>query len=343
MKNEENTIDVGVDTELSDTKDAEFVSDNSVSHTEEPVSSDGEETTDINAEITVAHTLFDEYESEYPEAVAEEKDEPSESVTDEETNPDSTGEDAESVDEDTTVDNVEESDYGSEDADEDIPSPTDDREDEVEDDPELLAFPKEDEIKTEKPKRIHAIFEFVELFVFTLAAVFIITSFFFKYSIVDGGSMNNTLYDEDKLILYCFMYEPECGDVIVLEDLSIPVKELQKPLVKRVIAVGGQTVRIAKDGVYVDGVKLDEPYVYTNETSYSYTVDKDNLSKLLLPEITDIQSGEYYELVVPEGEIFFMGDHRNDSSDSRVIGTVSEDSVLGKVIYRFAPNFDKID
>ena len=180
----------------------------------------------------------------------------------------------------------------------------------------------------ERSRKVDSLFDFIELFVFTLAAVFIITSFFFRYSIVKGPSMMNTLEDGDKLLLTSFMYEPECGDVIVFHVENAPSGE--DVWVKRVIATEGQTVRITYNDVYVDGEKLIEPYVYTGDYGspgrYHYFDRED----------------KYLELVVPEGEVFVMGDHRNNSSDSRVIGTVEESAILGKVIYRFFP-FDSME
>lgn len=199
----------------------------------------------------------------------------------------------------------------------------------------------------EKPRRVDSLFDFIELFVFTLAAVFVITSFFFRYSIVDGGSMENTLHDDEKLILRSIFYTPECGDVVVVQDKSTSLKD---PIVKRVIAVGGQTVKFTRDAVYVDGVKLDEPYVYTadyknpfgGEDVYRYSVYP---SDPLLPLVTDREDGVFYEITVPDGEIFVMGDHRNNSKDSRDIGTLHEDAIIGKVVLRFLPfsEFGKIE
>ena len=198
----------------------------------------------------------------------------------------------------------------------------------------------------EKPRRVDNLFDFIELFVFTLIAVFIITSFFFRYSIVDGGSMQNTLEDDEALILRSFLYTPECGDIVVVQDKSTALKD---PIVKRIIAVGGQTVKFTRDAVYVDGVELDEPYVYTGdyenpfggEDIYRYSVYP---SDALLPIVTAREDGVFYEITVPEGEIFVMGDHRNNSKDSRDIGTIHEDAIIGKVVLRFLPfnNFGKI-
>ena len=185
-----------------------------------------------------------------------------------------------------------------------------------------------------KPRRIDSIFDFIELFIFTLAAVFIITSFFFKYSNVVGDSMQNTLQSGEKLVLRSFLYNPKPGDVVVIDDRS-----LTDPIVKRVIAVGGQRVKITKNAIYVDGERLFEDYVYIDAPGgkYVYSVMP---CEALLDNLIGYKEGEYYEILVPENEIFVMGDHRNKSYDSRDIGTLHEDSILGKAVIRFYP-FDK--
>ena len=169
----------------------------------------------------------------------------------------------------------------------------------------------------EKPRKIDGRFDFVELFIFTLLAVMIITSFFFRHTMVKGASMENTLHEGEHLIISDLFYTPKPGDIIVCEDYTTAIR---KPIVKRVIAVGGDEVKITKFGeVYVNGKLLEETYVYIDDLGYKFRP---------------------LELTVPVGELFVMGDHRNDSIDSRDIGTVSEDSVLGRVLIRFYP-FDK--
>ena len=195
--------------------------------------------------------------------------------------------------------------------------------------------------KKKKPKkedgtrRVDALFDFIELFVFTLAAVLFITSFFIRHSVVDGDSMLGTLHDGENLLISDLFYEPERGDIIVVDDHSTLLK---KPIIKRVIAVEGDVVRITKYGVLVNGEPLVEDYVFTDNSDYLYEVYPS--AALMTNETLVIKAGEYYELTVPEGELFVMGDHRNKSTDSRQIGTVDEDAVLGKVILRFYP-FDK--
>ncbi len=178
----------------------------------------------------------------------------------------------------------------------------------------------EEKYDPKKPRKVDSRFDFVELFVFTLVAVMILMSFFFRHSIVNGASMENTLHNGEHLIISDFFYTPKRGDVIVCEDHTT---KLKYPIVKRVIAVGGDKIEIKEDGVYVNGVAENATYVYTDNPAYKYDP---------MPEFE-----------VPKGQLFVMGDHRDNSTDSRdqlMLGTVSEDSVLGKVLLRFYP-FDK--
>ena len=166
----------------------------------------------------------------------------------------------------------------------------------------------EDAPKTETPaentqRRIDGIFDILEMFVFALAFVLIAMAFCFRHSVVDGPSMMDTLQDGEHLIISSLFYTPKQGDIVVVQDASKEDvnRNLAKPIVKRVIATEGQTVKIyydtqsEKNVVYVDGILLDEPYVYIDESNYQY---------------------HSLETTVPEGCVFLMGDHRNNSTDS---------------------------
>ena len=150
----------------------------------------------------------------------------------------------------------------------------------------------------------------------TLTIVLTILLFTFAGRIisVDGNSMLPTLHHGDLLLLRSAGYTPEQGDIVVLtKDFSYHVGD---SIVKRVIAVGGQTVRIDYgDGtVYVDGVALDEPYIK---------------ERMVRPSGETIE-----ELTVPEGSVFVMGDNRNDSSDSRIyeLGAIDNRYIIGKMV-----------
>ncbi len=194
-------------------------------------------------------------------------------------------------------------------------------------------------VKRKRPEReigsrgIDTLFDFLELFIFTFVAVLLVTTFLFRHSVVSGDSMMNTLHDEDKLIISDLFYTPDYGDIVVVEDHTAGITS---PIVKRVIALEGDTVRVTYDAIWVNGEPLDESeYVFTDGIQYFYDLSdhiyfKDYESYAFIP-------AEYYEFRVPADEIYVLGDHRNDSTDSRKRGTVREDSVLGRVIVRFYP------
>ncbi len=181
----------------------------------------------------------------------------------------------------------------------------------------------EDGYDEKKPRTIDKLFDFVELITFTVVAVFILTTVLFKHAVVDGPSMEGTLFDGEHLIVSDLFYSPKAGDVIVFEDFTL-ADELKKPIVKRVVATGGDTVMITDDGtVYVNGKPFNDKYKYVSGGAYiNYSTN------------TYAQNKEYK---VPEGHIFVLGDNRNDSTDSRFFGAISENTVLGEVKFRIFP------
>jgi len=171
-------------------------------------------------------------------------------------------------------------------------------------------------------KTAKAIYEVIEMLAFTVMTVLLLTVLVCRNAVVDGPSMQNTLQNGEPLLLSDLFYTPKQGDIVVFDDLSISDRSpgRSSALVKRVIAVGGQHVSIREDGVYVDGEKLVEDYVFIDDASFSYE-----------------KRGHLTELDVPEGYLFVMGDHRNNSLDSRSFGLVDERAVLGRVLLRLLP------
>jgi len=163
----------------------------------------------------------------------------------------------------------------------------------------------------------------------TMALIFLVIFFTLVGRVirVDGSSMVPTLHHGDLMLLQSIGYTPKQGDVVVLRKPGFPPPpEDTAPIVKRVIAVGGQHVRVDYDAhtVYVDDVPLDEPYI--NE------VMKD-------PHHSSLN---VLDVVVPEGSIYVMGDNRNRSSDSRheLLGTVDNRYVLGRALWVVLPFSD---
>ena len=172
-------------------------------------------------------------------------------------------------------------------------------------------------VRCEKETRVaQNIFSWVESFVWAVLAIAILLTFFIRPFGVVGHSMNPTLHTGDRVILSSFCFKPERGDIVV----STQPNSIQDRLIKRVIAVGGDTVDIDfnQGVVYVNGKALDEKYVNTP---------------------TNKREDFVGPITVPKGKVFLMGDNRNDSSDSRTnaIGLVDENYIVGKVILRIYP------
>ena len=175
--------------------------------------------------------------------------------------------------------------------------------------------PKKGLFGRKKPKEKKSVKQEIREWVVSLAValivVFVIQTFFFRIIDVDGPSMEPTLINTDKVVITDLFYTPHNGDIVIISH----AQEYAKPLVKRVIATAGQELKLdyKNNAVYVDGEKLDEPYIQ------GVTVQGD------VPE-------EELNGVVPEGKVFVMGDNRGISLDSRYrqIGFIDESLIIGK-------------
>ena len=169
------------------------------------------------------------------------------------------------------------------------------------------------QIEKNQKKSNESVYDIASIVITAILLVCIFFTFFFKISTVSGTSMENTLHDGDKLVISAISKDVKYGDVVVTSQPNV----IEKVLIKRVIAVGGQTVWFDEKTkkVVVDGKTLDEPYI---------------------KEEMRFQPSMYSLFTVPEGQVFVMGDNRNDSADSRsaYIGTIDERYIVGKVVYR---------
>ena len=167
--------------------------------------------------------------------------------------------------------------------------------------------------------RGQSVLEWYEALISAALVMVLLFSFFFRIIQVDGRSMVPTLANGDKLIVWGAGYQPQRGDVVIVDSYTT----YGKPLVKRVIAKGGDVVEIDyfTGTVMVNGEVLQEDYI-AEPTYLGYDIA--------------------FPYTVPEGELFVMGDNRNESLDSRssYIGCIDERDILGKVLLRFLPFSD---
>lgn len=164
------------------------------------------------------------------------------------------------------------------------------------------------------------LYTWIQAMVTAVVAVVLLFTFGVRLISVNGPSMQDTLYTGDELLIvnaaYCNF---KAGDVVVINDYNAQ-GQLSETLVKRIVAVGGQTIDIdfAAGIVYVDGQPLDEPYI--KEPTYEF-------------------EGTQFPVTLAEDEVFVMGDNRNHSSDSRDsrLGPIKEGYLQGKVLLLLIP------
>ncbi len=216
------------------------------------------------------------------------------------------------------------------------------------------ADPEKTENGGDTEKKGNIVRDIVEIAESTLITVFVIVlifTFILHPVNIVGRSMVPTLNssyegvraennETDKVLMNTVFFNVKYGDILVIDKdknylldengnvyeptLDPPINEC---IIKRVIAVGGQTVDLRDGKVYVDGEALNEPYIAENSTT-------DDLGAF---------TGQY-PVTVPEGYYFVMGDNRNHSTDSRArsVGLVKKDQIYGKAIVKYSP-LDEFD
>ncbi len=168
------------------------------------------------------------------------------------------------------------------------------------------------------------VYDWVSALLAAVVILVVVMTFCVRMVDVDGSSMNDTLQDKDRVIITGLNYEPRVGDIVVISHGV----ELDKTIVKRIIAIGGQTVDIDRETgeVTVDGILLDEPYA-VGDTMVSGDVE--------------------FPLTVADGTVFVLGDNRGISKDSRFsdVGLIDVNNIIGKVQFRLYPfnSFGKVE
>lgn len=172
------------------------------------------------------------------------------------------------------------------------------------------------------------LFDWVDAVVAAIVIVVLVFTFAFRIVGIKGTSMEQTLSENDKVIITNMFYTPKSGDIVVISrnylNDNTGSGNYSEPIIKRVIATEGQTVDIdfEKGIVYVNGKEIDEPYI-NMPTTVKHDVE--------------------FPVTVTKGRVFVMGDNRDVSKDSRSseIGLVDTRYILGKAVYRIYP-FSKL-
>jgi len=170
------------------------------------------------------------------------------------------------------------------------------------------------------PPGARAFFDWMVVIAVALLVAFVVRTFVIAHFVVEGESMYSTLDTNDRVFVNKLSYrlhDPNRGDVVVLHQVT---GASERDLIKRVIGLPGEQVEVRNCTVLIDGRVLNEPY--------------------LDPEVvTPTDCGGDYSATapVPDDHVFVMGDNRGGSQDSRVIGTISEDDLVGRAFVVFWP------
>lgn len=162
--------------------------------------------------------------------------------------------------------------------------------------------------------------EWMKALAIAIALAFFIRTFLFAPFIVEGESMETTLHNGERLVVnkaIYFLSTPQRGDIIVFH------AEAEKDYIKRVIGVAGDTVEVRDDVLYINGQKADEPYL----AEMRKEAEKEGVP------LTE----NFGPVSIGENEIFVMGDNRLNSRDSRMIGPIKLDTVVGRAEFVFWP------
>jgi len=165
-----------------------------------------------------------------------------------------------------------------------------------------------------------ALLEWVVLFVVAFAVAMLIRNFVFIVVHVSGPSMEPTLQDRDWLYVNRFMYTPDRGDIIIFE----PHQDAERVYIKRVIALAG-------DSLYIDLATGD--VILNDEVLYEPFIN--DRTAIGLRSLGDFSRENPF--VVDDGYIFVMGDNRNQSRDSRELGQIPLDEIMGRALFRLWP------
>jgi signal peptidase I len=146
-----------------------------------------------------------------------------------------------------------------------------------------------------------------------LVIVLVVNAFLAQATRVEGQSMEPSLYDNQRLVIEKISYRfhsPQRGNIVVLR---LPHRQSDPPLIKRVVALPGETIEIRDGLVYINGQVLEEPYLY------------------------QLTFGDMPPHTVSPDHVFVLGDNRGASNDSRSFGEVALSDIIGRAWLRYWP------
>lgn len=190
-----------------------------------------------------------------------------------------------------------------------------------------LTNPTSKELLEKQPLVKSEMIDWLKAIIVAIVLVFIIRWLLFAPFIVEGASMEPNFKTDERVVVNKMIYslrDPKPGEVIVFH-----IRKEGKDFIKRVIGVAGDKIQYQGDNLYINDRKIEESYIQGAIQAAH--------AKGELYNNVDFPNGAITDSKVPEGYIFVMGDHRNNSRDSRAIGFVSIKDIVGRADVIFWP------
>ena len=163
--------------------------------------------------------------------------------------------------------------------------------------------------------------EWVGVIGIALVIAIVVRMFLLQQFYISGPSMETTMFTNNRVLVNKLAYQigdVKRGDVVVFDRATVNGNDvIHDDLIKRVIALGGETISIKSCVVYINGTVLPEPYLPARDTEMTDPQDR-------------CSTVDIVDTVIPQGEFFLMGDNRPQSYDSRMFGPITREMIVGR-------------
>ncbi len=185
-----------------------------------------------------------------------------------------------------------------------------------------------DRLEKKRSLFLKQIFEWIVVIAIALIVAMLVRLFLLQQFFISGPSMETTMFSDNRVLVSKLAYkigDIDRGDVVVFDRATMNGSQIEHDdLIKRVIGLGGESIEIRDCSVYIDGTKLDEPYLPSRDIGLANLSDRCGVVSMPLTTIEN-------------DEVFLVGDNRPQSFDSRMFGPIKKDLIIGQAFVLMWP------
>ena len=185
-----------------------------------------------------------------------------------------------------------------------------------------------DRLEKKRSLFLKQIFEWIVVIAIALIVAMLVRLFLLQQFYISGPSMETTMFSDNRVLVSKLAYkigDIDRGDVVVFDRATMNGSQIEHDdLIKLVIGLGGESIEIRDCSVYIDGTKLDEPYLPSRDIGLANLSDRCGVVSMPLTTIEN-------------DEVFLFGDNRPQSFDSRMFGPIKKDLIIGQAFVLMWP------